>query len=281
MKIFKNKTFISVLYLILAFSLGFCIFACSVFSTLRFTLFNSGFLSDTLNQTDYYTDLCDEITDSLMDIGDASGLDKSFFEDFVDEVLVRKDVQSYVDAFYSGSKLEVDSSNFEDALRTALEQYEDENGLDESDFSEENVDYFVEEASKIYVQNVEINYFPMIQKTVMKYTSKLNVYITVTAIITLAILLILIFTNKWKHIAVRYIYYGTASAGLFMLIIPTAVFLSGVINKITILTRSLNDMYTACIQSVFMVILIVAVVLIVISAMLWILHNILRKRVSN
>ncbi len=281
MKIFKNKTFISILYLILAFIMGLCIFACSVFSALRFTLFNSGFLSDTLNQTDYYTDLCDEITDSLMDIGDASGLDKSFFEDFVDEVLVRKDVQRYVDAFYSGSKLEVDSSSFEDALRTALEKYEDENGLDESDFSDKNVDYFVEEASKIYVQNVELNYFPQIQKTVMKYTSKLNLYITVTAIVTLAVLLILIFTNKWKHIAVRYIYYGTASAGLFMLIIPIAVFLSGVIDRITILTRSLNDMYTACIQSVFTVILIIAVVLIVISIALWVLHNVLRKRVSN
>ncbi|MCH5304010.1 MAG: hypothetical protein J1E41_04025 [Ruminococcus sp.] len=281
MKIFKNETFLSVLYLILAFVMGICIFAFSIFTTLRLTVFTPGFLSETLNQSEYYTDLCDEITDSLMDIGDASGLDKSFFDNFVDEVLVREDVQSYIDAFYSGNSLKVDSSNFEKALKAALEKYEEDNGLDKKDFSEENINYFVEEASKIYVQNVELNYFPYIQEKAIKYTSKLNIYIAVTGVVMLISLLLIIFTNKWKHIAVRYIYYGTASSGLFMLLIPIVVFLSGVIDRITILTRSLNDMYTACINSVFTVILTVAILLIVVSALLWILHNVLRKRALN
>ncbi len=281
MKIFKNPKLNTVFSLILSFIMGICILACSLLCAVRFTVFNEDFLIETLNNTDYYPNLCSEISENLMDIGDASGLNKTFFEDFVDEVLVRRDVESYIYKFYSGRELKVNTTNFEKALRTALNTYISQNGIKSESLSQKNINYFVKEASDIYASGIALKYFPSIQKSVMKYTTRFNIFIAVTAVVAIAIALFFIFTNEWKHIAVRYIYYAFSSAALFTFIIPAVVFASGIVSKLTILTRSLNYMYTACINSVFTVILVIAVVLIFISAVLVIVHNKLRKNASG
>lgn len=281
MKFLKSQTFKKGMYLVLSFIMGLCILACSLLSVLKFTIFTPSFLIETLNNSDYYSDLCDEITDNLMDIGDASGLDKSFFEEFVDEVLVRKDVESYIKDFYSGKKLKADTLSFQRALRSALDSYESKNGISKSDFSESNVNYFVKEASDIYASNIELKYFPQIQKTVLGYSSKFTLIIIISAVVLTAVLLFVIFSNEWKHIAVRYIYYSAASAGLFTLAIPAVVFLSGIISRLTIISRSLEDLYTACLNSVFTVILVIALLLLFTSAILWVIHNQLRKKAKG
>ncbi|MEE3428656.1 MAG: hypothetical protein VZQ55_06795 [Ruminococcus sp.] len=281
MSIFRNEKFTTVMYLVLSFILGLCIFFCSLLSALKFTVFSPSYLTDTLNSTDYYKDLCAEITDDLLNIGDASGLDKSFFDDFIDEVLVRKDVQYYIDDFYAGNKLKVNSSDFQKSLRSALDRYINKKNLTDKDFSEESLNKFVKEADKIYVSHIELTYFSQIQKAFLKYSFKINIYIGITLAVIIAIILLFIFTNKWKHKAIRYIYYAAASAGLVTLIIPIIVFLSGIISKITIISRSLNDLYTACLSSVFITLIFIGGALIAISGFLWVLHSKMRKNVLN
>ncbi len=278
MKIFENKTFVTIMSLILSFVMGFGLFACSVLFSVKFTFFSSSFLTETLNNTHYYQDLCDEITNNLTDLGDASGLDKSFFEGFVDEVLVRKDVQAYIDDFYSGNKPKVNSSDFQKELRTAIEKYIGKSGIDSESLSEDNINYFIKKASDIYVSNIEIAYFSQLQSFFNKYNSRLNIAIVITLIVVLAIALIFIFTNEWKHIALRYIYYATASAGLLSLILALTAYFSGFITKLTVLTRSLKDMYTACFNSALIVTFVISIVLLAVSAFLWIMHNRLRKK---
>jgi hypothetical protein len=278
MKIFENKTFVTIMSLILSFVMGFGLFACSVFFSVKFTFFSPSFLTETLNNTHYYQDLCDEITDNLKDLGDASGLDKSFFEGFVDEVLVRKDVQAYIDDFYSGNKPKVNPSDFQKELRGAIEKYIGKSGIDSGSLSEDNINYFIKNASDIYVSNIEIAYFSQLQSFFVKYNSRLNIAIVITLIVVIAIALIFIFTNEWKHIALRYIYYATASAGLLSLILALTAYFSGFISKLTVLTRSLKDMYTACFNSALIVTFVISIVLLAISAFLWVMHNRLRKK---
>lgn len=269
------------MYLVLSLIMGICIFFCAIFSSLKFTFFSPSFLTETLNSTNYYKDVCAEITDDLVNLGDASGLDKSFFEDFVDEVMVRKDVQYYINDFYAGEKLKVNTLDFQKALRTALDQFINKKGLTENDFSQESVNNFVKEASDIYASDIEIAYFPQIQKSINKYNTRLIIFMAAALALFAVIAAVIIFTNKWKHIAVRYIYYSTASAGLLTVAVPVTVLLSGTVSKIAILNRSLNDLYTAGLQSLLYTILFIGLALIVLSGFLWVLHNKLRKNVSN
>ncbi|MGN1129736.1 MAG: hypothetical protein ACI4Q8_00155 [Ruminococcus sp.] len=278
MKLLKNIKFQKFLYICLSLLLAFCLVAVSVFTLLECTIFNQSYLGEVLNNSDYYIDLCDEIQVDLVDIGNASGLDKKFFDDFVDEVMVREDVQNYLDMFYSGQKPKVDTKNFERSLRSAIEKYEVKQGIDPENVSEESIEYFISEAAKIYSKNIKITYFDAIQKDFMKWSKRILIFDLIFAGIGIGLAVVIFFTNKWKHKAIRYIYYSTAATGLFLIIIPIAVYFSDIISKIAILSRSLNDMYISCLNNIFINISIVAVIFLVVSAVLIVIHNHLRKK---
>lgn len=276
-KLFKNEKFVRFLYGILAFVLSVLIIVFSMTAMLKATVFNSSFLNDVLNNSAYYTDLCDEITDDLVDIGNASGLNKSFFSDLVDEFMVREDIQSYIESFYNGEKLVVNTDNFQRSLRDAIESYEKKKGIDPQTVSEESINYFVVEATKIYSRSIEITYFDMIQKDAMEWSSKMLMYALISIVAIVLIMCFIFFTNKWKHLAVKYFYYATASAGLFVFLIPTVLNVSGILQKIAILSRSLNDLYTSCINSLLMDMYVISAVLIGLSVVFVIIHKHLRK----
>ena len=278
MKLLKKLSIKKIIYVLLTFILAMCLVVSSVLLVIRITVFNRGFMTEVLTSTNYYRDLCGEITDSLVDIGDASGLDRSFFDGVVDEVLVRSDVQAYIDDFYSGKELEVNTAKFEDNLRVSLNKYIKKKNIKNVD--ENNINYFVSKACKIYTNSVKIKYFGAIQKKVNEKTSTFSLYIAVLTLVIAGIICILLFTNEWKHRSIRYIHTAVSSAGLLLLIVPSAIMLSGIIGKIAILSRSLNDMYMAIISGILWDVIVVAVVLLVISLALWAVHAKVRQKSS-
>ena len=275
-KFFKNLSLKKVLYAVLTFILALCIIFGSILTVTRITFFNGNFLSDTLNASQYYKDLCVEITENLTDLGDASGLDKSFFEGFLNEVLVREDVQQYITDFYEGKPLRVNTSKFDDSLQTALKKYIKQNNI--KNVNEESLEYFSANASKIYANSIKIKYLSMLQDAVLNYTGPLTFIIVILVLISAAICLVLLFTNEWKHKALRYIYTAVASSGLFLLILPLGVFISGVIGHIAIMSRSLSDMYTSILYTFFSDMIVISVVLLVIAVALWVIHSRVRRK---
>ena len=277
-KFFKNLSLKKVLYAVLTFILALCITVGSLAMVVRITFFNSNFLSDTLNSSEYYKDLCVEITENLTDLGNASGLDKSFFEDFVNEILVREDVQSYVSDFYEGKTLRVNTSKFDESLQTALNKYIKTHKI--KAVNEESLEYFSASADKIYSDSIRIKYLSAVQDIILNNKGVLTAVIVVLILISAAIVCVLIFTNEWKHKALRYIHTATSSAGLFLLILPIAVFASGTIGRIAILSRSLSDLYTTIISSVLSDLIVISIVLIVISIALWVIHGRVRRKAA-
>ncbi len=275
---FRNKTVKNILYAVLAFVLSVSIVGVALSSLLRFTVLNNSFLTDALNNSNYYTDLCDEITDDLMDIGDASGLDKSFFEGFINEVFVREDVQDYIDKFYSGDKLEVDTRHFDESLRTALDKYISAHKI--QSYTDSSLSYFIKEATGIYTQHIELKYFGMLQKLAQDYSSKLVWAMIICIVTAAAACLLMIFTNEWKHKGVRCIAYSTGAAALFTLLIPAAVYITGIPGKITIISRSLSDMYLTCLNTILTDMFIISGVLFVLFAALVLIHNKIRKKAT-
>ncbi|MBR1731435.1 MAG: hypothetical protein IJ725_03250 [Ruminococcus sp.] len=277
-KFFKKLSLKKVLYAVLSFILALCIIFCSMIIVARITFFNGNFLSDTLNSSEYYKDLCVEITENLTDLGDASGLKKSFFEGFVNEVLVREDVQAYVSDFYEGKTLRVNTSKFDESLQNALDKYIKVNKI--KNVNEESIQYFSANASKIYSDSIKIKYLSSIQDIILNNGATLTIGIVILLLLCAAIVCVLIFTNEWKHKSLRYIYTATCSSGLFLLILPISVFASGVIGRIAIMSRSLSDMYVAVISSVQSDLIVISIVLLVISAALWVIHGRVRRKAA-
>lgn len=277
-KLFKKLSLKKVLYAVLSFVLALCLVFCSIITVARITFFNSSFLSDTLNASEYYKDLCVEITDNLTDLGNASGLDKSFFEGFVDEVLVRNDVQSYINDFYEGKKLKVNTSRFDENLQIALNNYIKKNHIE--NVNEDNIEYFSANASKIYSNSIKIKYLSSIQDFINEKSTMLTVFIIVLLVIIAAIVCVLMFTTEWKHKSLRYIHTAVCSSGLFLLVFPIAIRISGVTGHIAIMSRSLSDMYISVINRVLSDFMVIAVVLLVISAVLWVIHGKVRRKAA-
>lgn len=263
-------------YAVLTFILALLIIAGSLSAVMKVSFLSRGFMTDVLNSSSYYNDLCIEITDELTDLGDASGLDRSFFENLVDEVTVRKDVQSYIDNFYRGKKLTVITSNFEDNLRNALRVYTDKNNIKITD--EKNIDYFVSKACKIYAKSVRITYLDSLQKLLKKADGIFTAVLIVSVLLAAGIVVVLLMTNEWKHKSVRYIYTATASSGLLLVSFPLIVYISGALKRLSVLSRSLSDLYGAMLKGFLNDILVIGIVFIVISAALWIAHNHIRRK---
>ncbi len=277
-KLFKKISLRRLCYALLSFILALTIVAGSVSMIIRLTFLNKGFLSDTLNSSNYYSDLCVEITDNLTDLGDASGLDRSFFESFVDEVLVRKNVQSYIDNFYAGKELVVSTAGFEEELRSALNKYIENKKI--KNVNEKNIDYFVAKACKIYEKSVKITYFSSIQKLVSKLNTLTTVIAIISVLISAGIVCLLLFTNEWKHKSVRYLYTSVSASGLFLLSFPLGVYLSGTLGRLSILSRSLSDMYLSVLRGALNDLIVFSAVLLVVGISLWVVHNHLRRKAA-
>ena len=68
-----------VVYTIFAFLLSMLIFFFTLLVILQSTFLNKNFILNEINDTNYYTDLSSEITEGLIDLGNASGIDEAFF----------------------------------------------------------------------------------------------------------------------------------------------------------------------------------------------------------
>ena len=116
-----------------------------------------------------------------------------------------------------------------------------------------------------------------------RMSKQIKLFIGVIIVLVLicgAIVCLLLFTNEWKHKALRYIYTSTCSAGLLLLFFPLGVFASGIIGHIAILSRSLSDMYVAVISSVLSDLIVISIVLLVISIAIVVVHGRARRKAS-
>ena len=96
-----------------------------------------------------------------------------------------------------------------------------------------------------------------------------------------AIVLVIVFTNSWKHRALKYLCYATSGATLTVGIIPTLVFISGKIQQINISSRALYTVFVQSANSVMISLSIVAAAFLIISLTLFFVHMNMRKKLID
>ncbi len=268
-----------VLFCLLSFILSLTLFMISILVVLEATAFNSEFILDNMNASDYFIDKKDEIKTSLKDLGYASGLEESFFDDLFDEVLLSNNTQKYLKDYYSGVSKKVDTTEFKQIFNAALDEYIKEKGL--TDVSESAREYLVNHAATIYYRSIEIPLFSVISSyllTAKKVTPIIILGLLLFAAIIVAILFV---ANKWKHRAVKYCCYATITSFLTLGIIPAAAFATGIINKINIPSRALYNLFVRCANNVMLAFLFCALMFLVFSVGLYFLYYKKRKRLKH
>ena len=268
-----------IIYGIISFVLSFVLFLISFAIVLQSTILNPSYIMDNMNTSNYFVDKRDEIKESLVDLGYASGLDEKFFENVVDEVTIHDNTQAYLNSFYAGEKAKIDTTAFKQKFNSELDSYISKNNLKVA--NDGSREYLINQAANIYAAALRIPLFATLSVYLVALKNMMPLIIGGLAVLVAILCVIIIFTNSWKHRAVRYICYSTSAAFLTVGIIPAVLLSTGYMSKINIDSRAFYNLFVQSMNNILIALAICSVIFFIVSIGLFFLHNIMRRHASE
>lgn len=268
-----------IIYGIISFVLSFVLFLLSSAIVLQSTILNPSYIMDNMNTSNYFVDKRDEIKESLVDLGYASGLDEKFFENVVDEVTIHDNTQAYLNSFYAGEEAKIDITAFKQKFNSELDSYISKNNLKVA--NDGSREYLINQAANIYAAALRIPLFATLSVYLIALKNMMPLIIGGLAVLVAIICVIIIFTNRWKHRAVRYICYSTSAAFLTVGIIPAVLLSTGYMSKINIDSRAFYNLFVLGMNNILIAVAICSVIFFIISIGLFFLHKSMRRHASE
>ena len=264
-----------IIYGIISFVLSFVLFLLSFAIVLQSTILNPSYIMDNMNASNYFVDKRDEIKESLVDLGYASGLDEKFFENVVDEVTIHDNTQAYLNSFYAGEEAKIDTTAFKQKFNSELDSYISKNNLKVA--NDGSREYLINQAANIYAAALRIPLFGTLSVYLIALKNMMPLIIGGLAVLVAILCVIIIFTNRWKHRAVRYICYSTSAAFLTVGIIPAVLLSTGYMSKINIDSRAFYNLFVLSMNNILIAVAICSVIFFIISIGLFFLHKSMRS----
>lgn len=268
-----------IIYGIISFVLSFILFLLSFAIVLQSTILNPSYIMDNMNTGNYFVDKRDEIKESLVDLGYASGLDEKFFENVVDEVTIHDNTQAYLNSFYAGEKAKIDTTAFKQKFNSELDSYISKNNLKVA--NDGSREYLINQAANIYAAALRIPLFGTLSVYLIALKNMMPLIIGGLAVLVAILCVIIIFTNRWKHRAVRYICYSTSAAFLTVGIIPAVLLSTGYMSKINIDSRAFYNLFVQSMNNILIAVAICSVIFFIVSIGLFFLHKSMRRHASQ
>lgn len=268
-----------IIYGIISFVLSFVLFLLSFAIVFQSTILNPSYIMDNMNTSNYFVDKRDEIKESLVDLGYASGLDEKFFENVVDEVTIHDNIQAYLNSFYAGEEAKIDTTAFKQKFNSELDSYISKNNLKVA--NGESREYLINQAANIYAAALKIPLFTTLSAYIIALKNMMPLIIGGLAVLVAILCVIIIFTNRWKHRAVRYICYSTSAAFLTVGIIPAVLLSTGYMSKINIDSRAFYNLFVQSMNNILVAIAICSVIFFIVSIGLFFLHKSMRRHASE
>lgn len=268
-----------IIYGIISFVLSFILFLLSFAIVIQSTILNPSYIMDNMNTSNYFVDKRDEIKESLVDLGYASGLDEKFFENVVDEVTIHDNTQAYLNSFYAGEEAKIDTTAFKQKFNSELDSYISKNNLKVA--NDGSREYLINQAANIYAAALRIPLFGTLSVYLIALKNMMPLIIGGLAVLVAILCVIIIFTNRWKHRAVRYICYSTSAAFLTVGIIPAVLLSTGYMSKINIDSRAFYNLFVQSMNNILIAVAICSVIFFIISIGLFFLHKSMRRHASE
>lgn len=268
-----------IIYGIISFVLSFILFLLSFAIVLQSTILNPSYIMDNMNTSNYFVDKRDEIKESLVDLGYASGLDEKFFENVVDEVTIHDNTQAYLNSFYAGEKAKIDTTAFKQKFNSELDSYISKNNLKVA--NDGSREYLINQAANIYAAALRIPLFATLSAYLIALKNMMPLIIGGLAVLVAILCVIIIFTNSWKHRAVRYICYSTSAAFLTVGIIPAVLLSTGYMSKINIDSRAFYNLFVQSMNNILIALAICSVIFFIVSIGLFFLHKSMLRHASE
>lgn len=268
-----------IIYGIISFVLSFVLFLLSFAIVLQSTILNPSYIMDNMNTSNYFVDKRDEIKESLVNLGYASGLDEKFFENVVDEVTIHDNTQAYLNSFYAGEEAKIDTTAFKQKFNSELDSYISKNNLKVA--NDGSREYLINQAANIYAAALRIPLFATLSVYLIALKNMMPLIVGGLAVLVAILCVIIIFTNSWKHRAVRYICYSTSAAFLTVGIIPAVLLSTGYMSKINIDSRAFYNLFVQSMNNILIALAICSVIFFIVSIGLFFLYKSMRRHASE
>ena len=102
--------------------------------------------------------------------------------------------------------------------------------------------------------------------------------IAICAVLSALICVIFVLSTKWKHRAVRHIYYATAATFLTTLVLPIVILLSKKIETFNIASRATYMLFVSCANNIIMCVLACSLFFLIVSVALFLVYKQLYKK---
>ena len=197
----------------------------------------------------------------------------------VETVTIHDDTEDYLESYYNGGSAKISTVSFRQRFNSELDSYIKKNNVKVA--SSDSREYLINKAASVYEANLRIPMFSMLSPYLTTLKDMMPLLIGGLVVFAAILCVIIIFANRWKHRAVRYICYATSGTFITVGIIPAVLFSTGYVSKINIESRAFYNLFVQSMNSVLIALAICSAVFLIISIGLFFLHKNMRKHASE
>jgi hypothetical protein len=203
------------------------------------TVGNPDYMRNQLGKSHYYEHAIEEVEEQFTSYASASGFDQQFFKTVIDVNDVQLDVNQSLSVLYGESLDPVDKSRFENRLYNKLTENVKNRGLSLSADTQKSLRLLAQTCTETYVQYISIPYASELSPFINKM-KKPTLVLEFVLLLLIALLAAAIYrANHWRHRALRAYLYAGYGAALMLFVFPAAVLISGIINRLAFISKSL------------------------------------------
>ena len=270
----------SVLCALLSFIMSLSLTGGVLCLSLYATALNGNFAVRVIDRSQYAELLAEEIKSEFVSYGQASNIDKTFFDSLFESTdmvqRINADTEKILREFYEGNVRDsVSTDDLEEILLADLKEYATQKGFELDGETVENLQIIALELCDIYNSYVSVfslSYFRTASRMLAHYSPYALYAVVACAVVFIvtAVLLRLFFNKKKNYL--RYFIYAFSGASLMLIAAPLAALIGRVGNRISISSAALYTMASSLLNGIFAAVLISALVPIlctVILAIIW------------
>ena len=268
---------------ILAFIGSLLLFATIALICIRMTLFNQEFMINQVHKTDYVETIRKDMTESIQDLGRGSNIPPEVLVDVVPEKTVSMNVDNYIRSIYQEVPFKIQGEDqIKDNILKNVSQYAQQKNITIDETTQSNLNNLANSATKNYSNYIEIPYLLSYGKKVMAFQSALTMILIIVGVAFVLVFVGLLLMVKMKHRKVSWSSVTFLGAGLMLVVLPAIIYLSGVINRLGIMSEGLYRFVTSYITAFDLSFIFVGLALTVLALLLVLISERMRsKKIHN
>ena len=262
-----------ILNYLLNFILSISIFLLVFCLVIKNNVYNKNNLYKVLEENNYYENVSNTIKDSMENYMVSSGLPESVLNEIYTEDILKNDINSYVDDFYSGKTNKVDTSSLENKLNNNIANYLSDHNVQVND--ENAVELFIKDIAKIYKNNVKL--YNLLDNYVNMFL-KINKLLTIIMIINIICIVILIVVDLF---IIKKSYMGCAfvASGLVILFIKLLFFDQIYYKNILVITENFSKIIGIVYSNLLKQLIISSIILFIVGIIIILIMSIKNNKV--